>query len=81
MLSLLGVVSPLLRELGEMSYEWQLDFVVSDARLRARFQLEPTDLDVALRATATWATATFAPHTRRPRVASHVSGSPSFLLA
>jgi hypothetical protein len=39
--------------------------------IRARFQLEPADLDDTLRVTAIWAIATFAPHARTPRVASH----------
>jgi len=55
MLSVVGVFVPTLRELAEMSYQWQHDFVVDDTRFRERFKFGPSDLDDALRATATWA--------------------------
>ncbi len=69
-LSFLGLFSPVLRELVEMNYQWQHDFVVSDARFRARFQLEPTGLDAALRATASWALTTFVANPGLPQVVS-----------
>ena len=56
-LKALGLVSPLMRELAEMSYQWDEPFVVDDRRFRERFPVEPTDADEAARATVAWATA------------------------
>ncbi|CAN5455596.1 hypothetical protein BH09MYX1_BH09MYX1_26880 [soil metagenome] len=61
LLSMLGIFAPTLRELAEMSYEWEHDFVVNDARFRERFQFGASDLDAALHATAAWAIRRFAP--------------------
>jgi nucleoside-diphosphate-sugar epimerase len=50
-----GLVSPLLRELNEMAYQWQEPFVVDDARFRARFGDLATPLDTAARETVAYA--------------------------
>jgi nucleoside-diphosphate-sugar epimerase len=57
MLSALGVFVPLLRELREMSYQWDEPFVVSDRRFRERFGAEAivTSLDDGARAAVEWA--------------------------
>ena len=57
MLSALGVFVPLLRELAEMSYQWEEPFVVSDRRFRERFgaQAVATPLESGVRATVEWA--------------------------
>lgn len=54
---LLGTVVPILRELAEMSYQWDEPFVVDDRRFRERFAVRPTDPDEAARATVAWASA------------------------
>jgi nucleoside-diphosphate-sugar epimerase len=56
-LRLLGLFVPIMRELAEMSYQWDEPFVVDDRRFRERFPLRPTDPDEAARATVAWATA------------------------
>jgi nucleoside-diphosphate-sugar epimerase len=57
--SLLAVFLPLLREIQEMEYQWDGDFVVDDRRFRAAFGLAPTPLDEVVRATAAWAISTY----------------------
>jgi nucleoside-diphosphate-sugar epimerase len=59
LLSLLAVFSTLFREILEMDYQWDHDFVVDDRRFRAAFGLEPTPLDEAVRRTAEWGLATY----------------------
>lgn len=59
MMRLFGVFAPPVRELIEMNYEWQSDYVVDDSRFRARFDFRGTPLDEALAATASWARHTF----------------------
>lgn len=59
---LMGVVVPIMRELAEMSYQWEEPFVVDDRRFRARFpDLRPTDRDEAAAATVAWARAHYTP--------------------
>jgi hypothetical protein len=55
LLSALGVLVPIVRELNEMAYQWEGPFVVDDSRFRSRFGLAPTDPDEAARATVAWA--------------------------
>ena len=66
MLAVLGVFIPTLRELREMNYEWEHDFVVSDAPFREHLGFGATDLVEALRATAGWAIRTYAPRALTP---------------
>jgi len=51
----LGVFVPLMRELGEMAYQWEEPFLVDDARFRARFGDLATPLDEAARQTVEYA--------------------------
>jgi nucleoside-diphosphate-sugar epimerase len=51
----LGVFVPLLREVGEMQYQWDEPFVISDRRFRERFGLRPEAPDTAASATVAWA--------------------------
>jgi nucleoside-diphosphate-sugar epimerase len=53
----LGVVSPLLREVAEMTYQWQAPFILDDARYRASFGDAATPWAEALPATIAWARA------------------------
>jgi nucleoside-diphosphate-sugar epimerase len=59
LLSLLAAFSALFREILEMDYQWDHDFVVDDRRFRTAFGLEPTPLDEAVRRTAEWGLATW----------------------
>jgi len=51
----LGLFMPMLRELGEMGYQWSEPFVTDDRAFRGRFGGKPTSLDVGARAMAAWA--------------------------
>ncbi len=59
MVKILGLFVPLVREVGEMLYQWDEPFVVDDRRFREQFQLQPTDPAQAARATIDWATRTY----------------------
>lgn len=58
-LRLAALFVPIVRELVEMHYEWEREYVVDDSRFRTRFAFEPTPLASALEATARWARAFF----------------------
>ena len=59
LLKLLAFRLPVLRELGEMSYQWAERFEVSDALFRARFGDLAAPREAAARATVAWARAAF----------------------
>jgi hypothetical protein len=46
-----GVFVPLVREVGEMLYQWDEPFVISDRRFREWFRREPAAVDEAATAT------------------------------
>jgi hypothetical protein len=54
-----GLFVPIVRELGEMAYQWEEPFVVDDGRFRRRFGDLATPADAAARATYEWAAATW----------------------
>jgi len=54
LLSLLGVVSPMLREVAEMTYQWEAPFVLDDSRFRDTFGVTATPWDPAMNETAAW---------------------------
>jgi nucleoside-diphosphate-sugar epimerase len=60
MLSLLGVVTPALREMPEMQYQWEEPFVIDDRHFRERFRVLPEGADRAAAATIVWARAHYA---------------------
>jgi nucleoside-diphosphate-sugar epimerase len=60
----MGAFQPMAREVAEMAYQWDAPYVVDDARFRKAFGAEVTALDVVMKATAAWATATYG--RRRP---------------
>ena len=64
-LKLLGLGMPILRELGEMAYQWEEPFLVDDARFRARYGDIATPLPEAARLTAAWGEAAFGPGARK----------------
>ena len=47
-----GLVSPMLRELADLTYQWTAPYVVDDAESRTRFGIEPTPWDEVCRRTA-----------------------------
>jgi nucleoside-diphosphate-sugar epimerase len=55
----LGLFVPMMRELGEMAYQWDEPFVVDDSRFRAHFAARPVAVDEAARATVEWARMTY----------------------
>lgn len=67
-LQAMGLFSPVMREVAEMTYQWRSPFVLDDARFRARFGATPTAPEVALAETARWARATYG-EPRRHRAA------------
>ncbi len=54
LVGLLGLFDGQLRELKEMLYEFEDDFVIDDTRARNTLGLTPTPLDQSLAATLTW---------------------------
>jgi nucleoside-diphosphate-sugar epimerase len=54
LLRLLSLGVPILRELGEMAYQWEEPFVVDDTRFRTRFGDLVASREEAARATAAW---------------------------
>ena len=51
----LGLAVPMIREIGEMAYQWDEPFVVDDRRFRAAFHMEPVERERAAADTVTWA--------------------------
>ena len=60
MLRALGLVMPFMRELPEMAYQWEMPFVLDDAKFRARFGTTPTPLADQIATTLAWARQTYA---------------------
>jgi nucleoside-diphosphate-sugar epimerase len=55
----LGLFMPILRELGEMAYQWEERFEVDDARFRLRYGSLAAPRDEAARQTVAWGRARF----------------------
>lgn len=53
-LRLLGIFSPLLREVVEMSYEFERPYVVNSSAFETAFDASPTPLDEAIATTLDW---------------------------
>jgi nucleoside-diphosphate-sugar epimerase len=51
----IGLFMPLVREVGEMLYQWDEPFVIDDRRFRERFHRGPTNQETAAAATVAWA--------------------------
>ncbi len=58
-LKALGLFMPIIRELGEMAYQWEEPFEVDDAKFRARHGAIATPRDEAARQTVAWGQATW----------------------
>jgi nucleoside-diphosphate-sugar epimerase len=54
-LKILAFIVPFLREIDEMSYQWEEPFQINDRRFRARFGQLPEDVERAAAATVAWA--------------------------
>jgi nucleoside-diphosphate-sugar epimerase len=50
-----GLFVPFMREVVEMTYQWEVPFVIDDSRFRAAFGVGPTPIETAVAATAAWA--------------------------
>lgn len=58
MLRAIGIVLPFMGELREMAYQWQVPYVIDDAKFRARFpEFVPTPIEQQISATVAWASA------------------------
>ena len=57
-----GLFNPFMREVVEMTYQWEIPYVLDDSRFRRTFGQGPTPIDDAVRATANWARGRFARH-------------------
>ncbi|MGF1466714.1 MAG: NAD-dependent epimerase/dehydratase family protein [Sandaracinaceae bacterium] len=51
LLRALGLFSPLMREVSEMAYQWEVPYLASDEAFRTTFGVDPTPLDEAIAAT------------------------------
>ncbi len=49
-----GTFVPLLAAVAEMTYQWESDFIVDDARFRETFGVEATPVEEAVKQTAAW---------------------------
>lgn len=56
-----GVFSPMLRELAEMTYQWEAPFLVDDTAFRTTFGLCATPVEQQVATIAAWARQRFAP--------------------
>ena len=63
----LAFVMPLMRELGEMGYQWSEPFATDDGAFRGRFATRATSLDDGARAMADWARQHYAARGAPPR--------------
>jgi len=54
-----GMFSPMIREMAEMVYQWQVPYVLDDSKFRTTFQQEPTPLDQAISEMVAWARDTY----------------------
>lgn len=59
LLRVIGVVQPMMRELAEMTYQWEQPYVLDDAKFRAAFGEGATPWDHAVVETVRWATEAF----------------------
>ena len=50
-----GLFSPMLREVAEMTYQWEVPFVLDDTRFRTAFGYGATPIEEIVAATAAWA--------------------------
>ncbi|MBE7163307.1 MAG: NAD-dependent epimerase/dehydratase family protein, partial [Williamsia herbipolensis] len=51
MVRAIGIVNPMMRELGQMTYQWTRPYVLDDTAARERFAMQPTPWDEVCRRT------------------------------
>ncbi len=54
-LQAMSLFAPMMRELSEMAYQWEVPFICDDRRFRERFGASATPLDAGARETVAWA--------------------------
>jgi nucleoside-diphosphate-sugar epimerase len=54
LLRALGLFSPFMREIVEMTYQWEAPFLLDDSRFRQTFGYGPTPIETAVAETAQW---------------------------
>ncbi len=54
LIRLLGVWSPLMREMVEMMYQWKQSFVMDSSKFQQAFRMLPTPIDTAIANTLSW---------------------------
>jgi nucleoside-diphosphate-sugar epimerase len=59
LLQAVGVFSPMMREMPEMMYQWEVPYVIDDAQFRSVFGQGATPIDEAVAATVAWARSRF----------------------
>lgn len=59
LLRIVGVFSPTMRELAEMTYQWKQPYVVDDSKFRTTFGVHPTPWKEAIAITLAWACGTW----------------------
>lgn len=55
LLRTVGLFSPFVREVVEMTYQWEIPFILDDSRFREAFGYGATDVDRAVQSMAVWA--------------------------
>jgi hypothetical protein len=55
----LGLFSPMMREVAEMTYQWDVPYVLDDTKFRAAFGVEPTPIEEQVDVVARWGRDTF----------------------
>lgn len=61
-LKMLGLFSPMMRELAEMAYQWELPYVIDDSQFRATFGYGATPIETQCAEVAAWARAKYGPN-------------------
>lgn len=54
-----GLFDPFMREVVEMTYQWEMPYVLDSSRFESELRITPTPVEDAVHATAAWARATF----------------------
>jgi nucleoside-diphosphate-sugar epimerase len=56
----LGLFNPIMREMVEMMYQWEVPYLIDDTKFRATFAIEPTPVEQAAAEVAAWARSHYA---------------------
>lgn len=72
-LDALGLFVPMVREIAEMAYQWEVPYSIDDSRFRAAFGVAPTPIETQVRDTAQWARAHYKTDGARAAAPARVS--------